>query len=122
MKLLILFLILCVYGCTNTTQSSSNAMDGLVSAQKPNYPSIAVIERKSGIVKVQYDIDDEGNTYNIKIIQAWPAKIFNQSAIDAISNMKYVQGHPRKGVIFNVRYHVVSLQEIEEELKAKRPS
>ncbi len=49
-------------------------------------------------VQLSFDINEHGETTNIKVIKAEPELVFNQAAIDALSKWKYkpkyVDGQP----------------------------
>lgn len=120
MKVVLLSLMLIISGCTTSLESSSNPSEGLIYAVKPYYPALAFKNRVTGVVWVKYDVNNQGNTYNIKVIKQWPAGYFKQSATQAISQMKYVEGHPREGLIFNLSYKISTDEDIMREIELKK--
>ncbi|WP_461833979.1 energy transducer TonB [Desulfothermus sp.] len=70
---------------------------------RPLYPMRARMLGIEGWVKVQFIVDEHGNTKDIKIIQAKPKGIFERSTIDAISKWKFkpptVDGIPIRVIV-----------------------
>lgn len=62
------------------------------------YPRHAAKKRMNGFVKMAFDINEQGKAVNIKVVDASPKHIFNESAISALSqwqyNPKVVNGNP----------------------------
>ena len=61
----------------------------LVEYIKPTYPSYAFKSGIPGWVDVAFHIDSKGNTSNINIVKASPQEIFDEAAINAITQWKY---------------------------------
>lgn len=55
----------------------------------PVYPEFAIERHVEGYVNLAYDVDSKGNVYNVRILDAKPEHIFNQSAITALSDWKF---------------------------------
>jgi protein TonB len=55
----------------------------------PTYPNRAKMLKKEGVVVLEFTITKEGLTSNIKVVKANPPKIFNKSAIKALSKWKF---------------------------------
>lgn len=53
------------------------------------YPSWQVAKRQDGWVLLEYTILANGRPHNVRVIDSSPAKIFNQSAIDAVQQYRY---------------------------------
>lgn len=109
MRVVIAGLILLISGCSAPLQSTGNPSEGLVYAPKPLYPSQAYQKRLTGIVKVKYDVDASGKTYNVAVIQEWPKGYFKESALQSVSKMKYIENHPKQGLIINIKYRLVKI-------------
>lgn len=60
-----------------------------ISRRHPDYPRRAQDMKIEGKVVVVYDIDQRGNVINIRIIEAKPSNIFNQSVRRAMGLWKY---------------------------------
>ena len=55
----------------------------------PAYPFIALTQGIEGYVIVEYGVTAYGTTSDIRIIEARPDNIFNQSSIDAVAKFKF---------------------------------
>lgn len=55
----------------------------------PQYPRNALKSKVEGMVKLSFYIDENGNAYNISVISQRPKKVFERSAIKALSQWKY---------------------------------
>ncbi len=55
----------------------------------PLYPRKALIAKIEGWVKVQFEVTPSGAVINPKVIDAKPARLFNQAALNAISKFKF---------------------------------
>ncbi len=55
----------------------------------PRFPKGAVDEKISGWVKVQFSINRQGRVEDAEVLDAEPADIFNEAAIEALSSWKY---------------------------------
>ncbi len=56
---------------------------------EPQYPRKAAINNVQGSVTLQFDIDKDGNTKNIRVIDATPKGYFEQSSRKAVSKWRY---------------------------------
>ncbi len=56
---------------------------------EPKYPSLAAKNNVEGAVLLKFDISANGDTQNIRVVTAKPADVFDQSAINALSQWKY---------------------------------
>jgi protein TonB len=65
---------------------------------EPEYPRKALQRRIEGYVVVNFDIDSDGRTTHIRVIESKPNRIFDREAVTAISRWKYqpkvVNGQP----------------------------
>lgn len=55
----------------------------------PVYPEFAVERHVEGYVNLSYDVTADGEVVNVRILDAKPEHIFNDSAIKALSRWKY---------------------------------
>jgi len=83
--------------------------DGAIDAQAlnrrpPQYPNYASQNGYEGFLAVRFDVDERGRTINHRVIFSIPSGVFDEAAIDAISNWTYepatLDGEPvvRRGV------------------------
>ena len=56
----------------------------------PAYPKQAIRQGIEGYVVARFSIDGQGKPYNIKILEAKPSNIFNQSVRSALGNSRYI--------------------------------
>ena len=59
----------------------------------PEYPDRALTDRISGSVTVQYIVDKQGRTRDVKIVESAPRGVFDGAAIDAIGRWRYRPAH-----------------------------
>lgn len=73
------------------TQPVSNANKQLMPLSRVEavYPAKAKKRRIEGYVIVKFDIDEQGRTKNIEVLEAQPARFFERSAMDAIKRWRY---------------------------------
>ncbi len=72
---------------------------------EPIYPQSALMRNIEGWVKLKIDIKSDGQVSNIRIIQAYPPRIFNSSAKRAISSWKYEKStNGKKNHIVELKY------------------
>jgi len=55
----------------------------------PTYPSTAIEGALTGSVELLFTVTPDGNTTDVTVARAVPAEIFNQAAIDAVSQWRY---------------------------------
>ncbi|MFL0798782.1 MAG: TonB family protein [Cellvibrionaceae bacterium] len=55
----------------------------------PMYPAVAVRERIQGYAVVVFDVLPNGNTHNIRVIEASPKNMFESSAATAMTKTKF---------------------------------
>ncbi|MYD46219.1 MAG: TonB family protein [Gammaproteobacteria bacterium] len=80
-----------------------------LSKVEPEYPEQALLDNVEGYVIVRFEIAETGSVENVEVIEANPPKIFDQSALSAIKQFKYipkyVDGQPtRTTALTNVKY------------------
>ena len=79
----------------NIAQSIGNIADNIavnlmpIFKIPPTYPNRAKIFRKEGSVTLEFTITKSGFVRDIKVIEANPPKLFNKSAIKALSKWKF---------------------------------
>ena len=56
---------------------------------KPGYPSQARKEGREGQVQVKFDLDPEGNSFNIEILRSSGHDDFDRAAIETVKNWKF---------------------------------
>ncbi|MEW5250722.1 energy transducer TonB [Microbulbifer sp. 2201CG32-9] len=55
----------------------------------PIYPQVALEQKIEGYVIVEYDVNQYGEPFNIRIAESIPEGIFEESAIQSTKNYKY---------------------------------
>ena len=55
----------------------------------PEYPDRALTDRISGSVTVQYTVDEQGRTRDVKVVESFPKGVFDDAAISAIQHWRY---------------------------------
>lgn len=73
------------------SQTVSNADKQLMPLSRVEavYPAKAKKRRIEGYVVLKFDIDEQGRTKNIEVVEAQPERFFERSAIDAIKRWRY---------------------------------
>ena len=56
---------------------------------EPRYPIEAAQQRIEGFVQLQYNIEADGSTSNIRVIHAQPESVFEQEAVRALQHWRY---------------------------------
>ena len=78
----------------------------------PKFPPKALRSSVSGYTIVQFDLDDDGNTINQKLIASWPPKLYEDSSLKSLEKWKYssrAEGESdsdRKNLISTIRYDI----------------
>lgn len=99
MKILTLALLstLLITSCSEEVKYNK-AQTQVLERANPKYPIQAARDRVEGYVKLSFDINENGETANIQIIDEIPEKIFSKQAILAVSKWKYepqvIKGKP----------------------------
>jgi len=127
MKIFIsLFLIIAITSCS--TISSKKLFELGIKPEKRYqqkfvYPPEAERDGIEGYVLVQYNIDKQGNTSNVKVVEAEPNNVFDESALNFIEQLQYkpilIDGKP---VIVKQANQKIVFKLKEEKRTAKNPS
>lgn len=84
-------------GTGNASSGGNNDVIPLIRIE-PQYPRKAAMAAKEGWVQLNFDINETGNVYNVRIIKSNPRRLFNSSAKRALLQWKYkpkmVDGRP----------------------------
>jgi TonB family protein len=59
----------------------------------PEYPDRALTDRISGSVTVQYIVDKQGRTRDVKVVESVPRGVFDDAATEAIQRWRYRPAH-----------------------------
>jgi len=73
---------------------------------KVTYPFRAGELRVSGDVSVLYDINEEGRTRNIRVINAEPKNYFEKAIKQDVYSWQFATNNPRKDVRLDVSYRL----------------
>lgn len=55
-----------------------------ISQPAPNYPRIAAVEKTSGYVIVEFDVNTDGTVENLQIIESHPKRLFDKEALRSV--------------------------------------
>lgn len=94
MKYLIALIICCLSVFTASAQQETNEKPEPVSTVKPAYPASAFAHRVNGHVVVSFDVNNEGDVVNARVLSAEPAGIFDEEALGAIRQWKFTPHKP----------------------------
>lgn len=70
-----------------------------VNRPAPIYPQAALSMWEEGFVVVEYDIAAGGMTENVRVVDSWPAFMFNSSATDAVKSWTFNPPSTKSGTI-----------------------
>ncbi|MBF6022488.1 energy transducer TonB [Lysobacter niastensis] len=62
---------------------------------EPQYPAEAARAGTQGFVEVEFTVDDGGNVANVSVVNAKPARVFEQSAVKAVKQWQFAPGGGR---------------------------
>ena len=72
------------------TPAASSVSDAvLVKAVAPHYPTAAVRARQQGWVVVAFQVDTDGTTSDIKVVDSQPRRIFDRAAMEAVARYRF---------------------------------
>ena len=96
---LALFSVFLITSCSKEVKVKfNNAQTKAIERAQPKYPIQAARDRVEGYVKLSFDINENGETSDIKVIDESPEKVFSEQAILAVTKWKYepyiVDGKP----------------------------
>lgn len=94
-NLLLLIMVLC--GCSFNNHTSTLPFKDIIHVKKPAYPNQAFKEKIQGYVLVEFNVNENGETFNIRL-HSTPDKIFEGAARQAVSEWRYKKGSPRKDI------------------------
>ena len=72
----------------------------------PNFSWRARAKRICGSILVEYDVDKNGKTRNVKVIEVDPTEIFSGDAINAAKKYTYAKGFPAQGVRTRIFFRI----------------
>lgn len=75
-----------------------------VSFEMPKYPRQAAEKGIEGWVKVGFDIDKNGRTYNLSVIKSLPKELFDRDAIVAVEQWMFEKNNAHKGRIYTLDF------------------
>ncbi|NMH60002.1 M56 family metallopeptidase [Alteromonas ponticola] len=70
----------------------------------PVYPAAAVEQNIEGAVTLQFNIEQSGAVSNVNVVAAQPKGLFDQAAIDAVSQWQYQKGAPQSDVLVEIAF------------------
>lgn len=98
MKYLIALIICSLSVLTVSAQQETVEKPEPVATVKPAYPASAFAHRVNGHVIVSYDVNNEGDVVNARVVSAEPAGIFDEEALRAIRKWKFTPHKPWQGL------------------------
>lgn len=96
---------------TLLTACESNNKPKLIKSSLPLYPARAFIERTEGVVKVMFDIDANGTTQNIRIIESIPEGVFDREVKIAMDKSHFESGKPTQNIVKTVYFKLKKPQD-----------
>ncbi|MFC5436980.1 energy transducer TonB [Rhodanobacter umsongensis] len=87
-----------IQGAGNTTAAASAAGSNaggqttsavLLKAVGARYPTAAMRARQQGWVVVEFTVDPDGGTSDVKVVDAQPRRVFDRAAMDAVERYKF---------------------------------
>lgn len=81
-----------------------------IKRRAPKYPSAGKRLNNSGYSVVQFDLDDDGNVKNAKILTSWPPDIFEEASLKSLKGWEYSPRTPgetdadRSNIVSTIRY------------------
>ncbi|MER5229251.1 TonB family protein [Serratia ureilytica] len=70
----------------------------------PVYPEQALLKNTNGVIKVKYDIERDGTVSNVRIVQAKPTGVFDESVQTAMKNWRFERDQPVKDREFTFNF------------------
>ncbi|AGH44142.1 energy transducer TonB [Paraglaciecola psychrophila] len=67
----------------------SSTMASPVLRIEPKYPVEAARNKQEGSIILQFDIDKDGSTDNIQVIESFPQQVFDKNSITALKQWTY---------------------------------
>lgn len=68
------------------------------------YPRQAAVDGLEGEVKIKFDIDNFGRTYNVDVIKSEPKGVFDQVALTAAYQWQFENNKGQRNMIFTMEY------------------
>lgn len=99
-----------------------------ITKEVPKYPREAVLNKVEGQVVVTFDVDERGSVDNLMLLEAEPPGIFNEAALAAAAQFKYlpkyVDGKPVRvqGVRNRLRFALETHNQIDPHSVPRAPS
>lgn len=75
-----------------------------ISKTAPVYPEQALLNKTDGVVKVKYDIEHDGTVSHVRILQAKPIGVFDQSVLTAMKTWRFESVQPVKNREFTFNF------------------
>ncbi|WP_165283084.1 TonB family protein [Serratia sp. 1D1416] len=95
--MLLLMLPLILAACSNSNEttnfSSKTGIHQLTEEPKP----------ETGLVKVKFDIDVNGQVQNARVVESEPKGVFDSEVLKAMSKWRYEKNSPMKDRVVSVR-------------------
>ncbi|MCL9780040.1 energy transducer TonB [Vibrio sp. S4M6] len=99
LRLLLVLVLLVVGGCSMTPKvpeakivqydQSQNTYTQPIIRIVPVYPEFAIERHVEGYVNLAYDVNQKGDVTNIRVLDAKPEYIFNESSLKALSQWRF---------------------------------
>lgn len=104
-------LIIFLLTVTLLTACESNNKPKLIKSSLPLYPAHAFIEKTEGVVKIMFDIDANGATQNIRIIESIPEGVFDREVKIAMEKSHFESGKPTQDCVKTIYFKLKKPQD-----------
>ncbi|MCH7806568.1 MAG: energy transducer TonB [Proteobacteria bacterium] len=78
----------------------------LLSTTNPKFPFKALAKGICGWARVEYEVNNKGQTRNVKLINSEPIGVFGPTTINAAKKYRYVPGFPGIGIKTLINYEI----------------
>lgn len=89
LKILILLALVLCFVSAHAENKIGKSSIKIIERPAPKYPTMALINKTEGWVKVVFTIDEKGNVVDPAVVDAQPRKVFDIAAFEAVKKFKF---------------------------------